>query len=60
MAQISREDVRPANGPIDDQIQATRPAEHGQIYAATAEQAVQDAAAIPGTIPIHSAPVIVS
>lgn len=60
LAKVPREDVRQADGLMDDQLQAARPAEHGQMYAATAEEAVEDAATISGAIPIHSAPIIVS
>ena len=36
-----------------------RLAEQGTVYAATADEAVEDAAVITGTLPIHSIPAIV-
>ena len=44
---------------VVEQDADARPAEQGTAYAATADEAVQDAAIVTGTLPIHSIPAIV-
>lgn len=56
-AQIPKDDVGQEIGPLDDQMQVVRLEQNDSMWAATTDEAVQDATVIIGSLPIHSVPV---
>ena len=53
--QVQAQDV----GQYDDYVQDDTGVQQGSIYTATADEAIQDAAVITGTLTIHSTPALV-